>query len=120
MSATAPAQTNGYITAKLNEPADLVRQYRSNAVALRRLYQSIPNRNVGATTRAIRQRTEDKYLAEVSAHSFGTRDQQILLAALVTEHDLLMRLAVAEHYLVDRPDLRARLLNARRIIRKAL
>lgn len=116
----APARTNGYITAKLDQPVELVAQYRANASAIRRLHRSRPARHVMATLNAVARREHDLYLAEISAAGFGTRTHRCLLGALVDERKLRDRLAKAKAANIARPELADRLYARRTQIRRLI
>ena len=85
-------------------------EYRSNAVALRRLAKSAPTRNLRATERAIKRRTDRQREIELSLVLTGNH---VLVGELVDEGKLLVRLAAD----ADRPELKARLATTRARIR---
>lgn len=89
--------------------ADMVRMYRENAAALRRLGNSRPTRNAGATCRAIGGRTA--VLREIEAGLIAS-GHRALVGALVGEAGLRSRETSG------RPELQARLRVAARQIRQ--
>jgi hypothetical protein len=115
-----PAQPCGYITARLDDPAALVAQYRANANALRRLRISRLSPNSGAGDSAIARREHDQHLAEVSAHAFGTTAQKALLGALADEREVRARLLIATRHGQSRPELEVRLKNNRKAINELI
>lgn len=113
---TSPLRTNGYLTGQTRDLAKLVREYRANEVALRRLERSQPVRNVGATERAIERRTHDRGVIEqlLADQPIGT-PQRIIVGDLLAERQLNERLAASTP---PRPELHARLRTTRqRIVR---
>lgn len=102
----------------VTNPVDLVatvRAYRSAQAALRRLAQSKPTRNAGATERAIKRHQRVVHQAELA---LTFTDNRALLGALNDEAKLLVRLATAKNLGQDRPELKVRLKNDRAAIRK--
>lgn len=104
-------------TKAVTNPVDLaatVRAYRTAQVALRRLYQVKPTRNVTTTQRAIVRHTRTVHQAELA---LTFTDNHALLGYLTEEAALLVRLATAKNLGQERPELKARLRNTRARIR---
>lgn len=89
---------------------DAVRQYRANETALRRLAQSTPTRNVGATERAFAHRID---LRETIELSLVLADQLDLVGDLTEERKLVERISVSRRHNIARPELQHRLTIAR-------
>jgi hypothetical protein len=87
---------------------EIVSQFRTNETQLRRLAESRPTRNSGATRRAMIRRTDDRddmLCAILDSHDDGKH----LVGALNDERVLLERLAAAKRAGQVRPELKVRL-----------
>lgn len=93
---------------------EVVKAYRSQQCALRRLETSKPTRNVGRTQRAIAWRVHDLAKLELGLVVNGFTE---LVGELREEHNLLGRLAEAKRHGIERPELRVRLKSTRARIR---
>lgn len=93
---------------------EVVKSYRTQRSALRRLHRSRPTRNAGATARALQRRDRELARLELGLVVNGFTE---LVGELREEHNLLERLAEAKRHHIERPELRARLATTRRRIR---
>jgi hypothetical protein len=109
---------HGYITATLEEPRELVRQYRRNALAVHKLARRAVGRNYGATERARLAREADQWELERVAWGLPEGRQRELVAALAAERTVWARLQDAVMRGQERPELMERLDGTRRAIRR--
>jgi hypothetical protein len=100
-------------TKQLLDTRRAVTKYRANEVALRRLAQSRPTRNAGATEKAIARREHDRQVIELSLLIAGHKD---LVGWLTDERKLNDRLGKARRANIVRPELTDRLLYTRATI----
>lgn len=108
---------HGYITATLEEPRELVAQYRRNALAVHKLSERTPGRNAGATRRAWLARLAEQEAAELAAAIVGGQER-LLLSALRDERQTWERLQHAVMRGQVRDELVERLEGDRRVIRR--
>jgi hypothetical protein len=87
--------------------SEIVSRFRTNETQLRRLKQSCPTRNAGATNRAMDRRYSDR--TDMFSELLEEPDGKHLVGALNDERVLLERLADAKRHGMVRPELKVRL-----------